>query len=72
MGALRLTPEKIENLAVEIREFLLEHGLWQDVDIYFNHKRFGCKDRKQAIISIMTGSICLWRKGSSRKRILNM
>ena len=44
MGALRLTPEKIENLAVEIREFLLEHGLWQDVDIYFNHKRFGCKD----------------------------
>lgn len=36
MGALRLTPEKIENLAVEIREFLLEHGLWQDVDIYFN------------------------------------
>ena len=44
MGALRLTPEKIENLAVEIREFLLEHGPWQDVDIYFNHKRFGCKD----------------------------
>lgn len=40
---LRLTPEKIENLAVEIREFLLEHKMWQDVDIYFNHKRFGCK-----------------------------
>ena len=24
----RLTPERIENLAIEIREFLLEHGMW--------------------------------------------
>ena len=32
----KLTAEQIENLAKEIREFLLEHGLWQDVDIYFN------------------------------------
>lgn len=30
----KLTAEQIENLAKEIREFLLEHGLWQDVDIY--------------------------------------
>lgn len=29
----KLTPERIEELAKEIREFLLEHGLWQDVDI---------------------------------------
>lgn len=27
----KLTAEQIENLAKEIREFLLEHGLWQDV-----------------------------------------
>lgn len=41
--SVRLTPEQIEELAVEIREFLLEHDMWQDVDIYFNHKRFGRK-----------------------------
>ena len=34
----KLTTEQIENLAKEIREFLLEHGLWQDVDIYFNRR----------------------------------
>ena len=28
----RLTPERIENLAIEIREFLLEHEMWVDVD----------------------------------------
>lgn len=42
--SMRLTEKQIEELAVEIREFLLEHEMWQDVDIYFNHKRFGCKD----------------------------
>lgn len=51
MERQKLTEDQIEKLAVEIREFLLEHGLWQDVDIYFNHKRFGCKDPE-------TGSIC--------------
>lgn len=40
----KLTPERIEELAKEIREFLLEHGLWQDVDIYFNGKRFTSRD----------------------------
>ncbi len=40
---ITLTEKQIDDLAVEIREFLLEHGMWQDVDIYFNHKRFGCK-----------------------------
>lgn len=44
MERQKLTEDQIEKLAVEIREFLLEHGMWQDVDIYFNHKRFGCKD----------------------------
>lgn len=40
----RLSEAKIENLAVEIREFLLEHDMWQDVDIYFNGKKFGCRN----------------------------
>ena len=40
----KLTPERIEELAKEIREFLLEHRLWQDVDIYFNGKRFTSHD----------------------------
>lgn len=43
----KLTAEQIENLAKEIREFLLEHGLWQDVDIYFNGKRFTQHDPVQ-------------------------
>ena len=30
--AEKLTPDVIENLAVEIREFLLEHEMWIDVD----------------------------------------
>lgn len=32
----RLTPEQIEALAKEIREYLLDNGMWQDVNIYFN------------------------------------
>ena len=47
MGDTRkLTPEQIENLAVEIREFLLEHELWVDVDIYFNGKCFSTHDKE--------------------------
>ena len=42
--ATKLTAEQIENLAKEIREFLLEHGLWQDVDIYFNGKKYTSYD----------------------------
>lgn len=42
----RLTPEKIENLAVEIREFLLEHEMWIDVAIYFNGKCFSTHDKE--------------------------
>lgn len=36
----RLAQVQIEKLAVEIREFLLEHDMWIDTSIYFNHKRF--------------------------------
>lgn len=43
---LRLTPEQIEEFAVEIREFLLQHDMWIDTDIYFNGKRFTQKDPK--------------------------
>lgn len=42
----KLTPEMIENLAVEIREFLLEHEIWIDVDIYFNGKCFSTYDKE--------------------------
>lgn len=30
----KLTAEQIENLAKEIREFLLEHGLWHVIEDY--------------------------------------
>ncbi len=39
----KLTEQEIESLALEIIEFLLEHEMWSDVAIYFNHKKFGCK-----------------------------
>ena len=40
----KLSEKEIEDLAVEIREFLLQHEMWQDTDIYFNGKRFGCRN----------------------------
>lgn len=40
----KLDEAGIEKLALEIREFLLKHQMWQDVDIYFNGKRFGCRN----------------------------
>lgn len=42
----KLDSERIEQLAIEIRDFLLDHELWKEVEIYFNHKRFGCRDLK--------------------------
>ena len=42
----KLTPERIEELAVEIREFLLEHEMWVDVEIYFNGKCFSTHDKE--------------------------
>lgn len=40
----RLTPEQIEELAVEIRTFLLKHDMWVDTVIYFNGKCFSTYD----------------------------
>lgn len=40
----KITKKQIEKLAFEIREFLLEHELWQDVCIYYNHKRMSCRN----------------------------
>lgn len=42
----RLTEQDIENLAVEIREFLIEHDMWIDVNVYFNGKCFTTHDKK--------------------------
>ena len=69
--AAKLTAEQVENLAKEIREFLLEHGLWQDVDIYFNGKKYTSYDPengkyyyndREHLIEVQT----------SRRDILNM
>ena len=43
---MQLTEQQIEQMAVEIREFLLEHEMWQDTDIYFNGKKFTSHDPK--------------------------
>lgn len=37
---MKLTPQQIEEMAKEIRRFLIENNLWQDVAIYFNGKCF--------------------------------
>lgn len=39
-----LTPEKIEELAVELRQFLIDNELWEDATIYFNQKAFSSYD----------------------------
>lgn len=41
----RLTESQIEELAKEIRQFLLDNNLWVDVNIYFNGKAFSTSDR---------------------------
>lgn len=41
-----LTESQIEKLAVEIRSFLLDHDMWQDVTIYFNGKAFSTYNKK--------------------------
>ena len=35
-----LTEEQIEQLALEVREFLLVHDMWIDTEIFFNGKKF--------------------------------
>lgn len=44
VSILRLTPEQIEQMAVEIRELLLDTGIWKDTEIYFNRKRLSSHD----------------------------
>lgn len=39
-----MNAETIEKLAKEIREYLLQNELWQDVRIYFNGKAFATDD----------------------------
>lgn len=46
IGISRLTEEQIEELAVEIREFLLQNEMWIDVSIYFNGKCFTTYDKE--------------------------
>jgi hypothetical protein len=46
-GMFKLISEKqIEDLAEEIRQFLLDNNLWIDVTIYFNGKAFSTYDGK--------------------------
>lgn len=40
----KLTPKQKEQLAVEIRDWLIDHEMWQDVRIYFNGKCFSTDD----------------------------
>ena len=42
----KMTKREIEKLAKEIRQFLLDHDLWVDVNIYFNGKAFSTDDRQ--------------------------
>lgn len=41
-----LSEEQIEQLAAELRTFLLDVGMWQDVTIYFNGKAFSTYDKE--------------------------
>ena len=40
----KMTQRQIEKLAFEIRNFLLERGLWVDTAIYFNGKAISTSD----------------------------
>lgn len=40
----KLTEKQIEEMAIEIRSYLLQKKLWQDVTIYFNGKAFSTSD----------------------------
>lgn len=42
--AVELTPERIEKLAYDIKDFLVENLMWIDVCIYFNGKSLSTDD----------------------------
>ncbi len=42
--ARKITTKKIEKLANEIRQYLIEEGLWVDTRIYFNGKAYSTDD----------------------------
>ena len=53
MTTVKLTEEQIEKLAEEVRQFLIEHEMWQDVAIYFNGKCFITYDKEAGNIITM-------------------
>ena len=42
---MKLSAEQIEALAIELRDYLINHDLWEDCTIFFNGKAFSCVDR---------------------------
>lgn len=44
---IKLTEEKIKELAEEILDFLLEHEMWIDVQIYFNGKCWSSHNKEK-------------------------
>ena len=42
---MKLSAEQIEALATELRDYLIDHDLWEDCAIYFNGKAFSCMGR---------------------------
>ena len=66
----RLTPEQIEELAVEIRTFLLNHDMWVDTAIYFNGKCFSTYDRETG--KFYYQNIWLCERTKIREIILSM
>ena len=54
-----LGEKQIEELAKEIREFLLDNHLWVDVTIYFNNKAFSTYDGKNFYYNDPTNLIVL-------------
>ena len=44
--AKKPTKAQIENLAKEIRQYLLDRDMWSDTRIYFNGKAFSTDDRQ--------------------------
>ena len=46
MNGKKLTDAAIEKLANEIRQYLIDRDMWEDVRIYFNGKAFATDDRQ--------------------------